>query len=292
MKLSVCTISFRHHLFSIDEIANWAIANHFSAIELWGAHARNLIEKPDYNSAWIREKGLYISMLSDYLPIDGDTVYAKHYVQSLARIAHHWQTQKIRTFAGGQASSSITQEERSAIIQRIRLFCDWLAEFGHNLIIEIHPNTLADTVESTLQLIEEVNQPNLKINFDVLHVWESYADPIKAIETLSHHIQHFHFKNIRSRAELKVFTPPNVYAASGDRDGMVSLFEGAVDYQQLFEHLVQRGGALSKVDASLEWFGPDVYKILNQDRYAIQRYFQDFSWVGQRLYSSSDTRVR
>ena len=39
MKVSLCTITFRHHLLSIEDIANWARCNGFQGIELWGAHA-------------------------------------------------------------------------------------------------------------------------------------------------------------------------------------------------------------------------------------------------------------
>ena len=42
MNLSVCTITFRHQLISIAEIAKWSVANGFQGIELWGAHATNL----------------------------------------------------------------------------------------------------------------------------------------------------------------------------------------------------------------------------------------------------------
>ena len=42
MNVAVCTISFRHQLISIDELASWAQAQRFQGIELWGVHARNL----------------------------------------------------------------------------------------------------------------------------------------------------------------------------------------------------------------------------------------------------------
>ena len=55
-------------------------------------------------------------------------------------------------------------------------------------MLETHPNTLTDTLPSTIELLEEVNHPNLKINLDFLHIWESGASnrqfpSIKAVDT-------------------------------------------------------------------------------------------------------------
>ena len=53
MKVSLCTITFRHHLLSIEDIANWARCNGFQGIELWGAHARNLAARPELDGSWL-----------------------------------------------------------------------------------------------------------------------------------------------------------------------------------------------------------------------------------------------
>ncbi|TIL53510.1 MAG: sugar phosphate isomerase/epimerase, partial [Mesorhizobium sp.] len=49
MRLSLCTITFRHHLLSLEDIARWAEANDFQGIELWGAHARNMQHMTERN---------------------------------------------------------------------------------------------------------------------------------------------------------------------------------------------------------------------------------------------------
>ena len=73
MRVSLCTITFRHHLVSLGEIAAWAQSNDFQGIELWGAHARNLAQQPDRNAEWLDTYGLSVPMISDYLPIDADS---------------------------------------------------------------------------------------------------------------------------------------------------------------------------------------------------------------------------
>ena len=277
MQLFLCTISFRHQLISIDQLAKWARINHFQGLELWGIHAKNLADQPQYNKDWLAGQGLRTTMISDYLPLHSSEQNLFHTTQSLSLLCKHWGCQKIRTFAGNTASAEITEEERRQLFSRLRRICDWLADFHLNLIIETHPNTYADSLATTEQLVAEVNRGNLKINFDVLHVWESKADIIKALERLAPHIQHFHLKNIQSEEQLFVFKPSNVYAAAGTRDGMVTLFDGAVDYAMFFHTLFSRPDLnLASIDAALEWFGHKSQSALQHDRYQIEQLEQQY----------------
>lgn len=273
MNLSVCTITFRHQLISIGEIAKWAASNGFQGIELWGAHAANLEEQIDLGQDWLAGFGLNVSMLSDYLPLfeSNDDLYFK--VHRLSRLANHWGTKKIRTFAGSEPSEGMTTARKRQLFNRLQRVCDWLDSFGLNLVVETHPNTFADSVASTIEMFSQVNRMNLQLNFDVLHVWESGADPIQACETLSPFINHFHFKNISDRDHLSVFAPENVYAAAGTRKGMVPLFEGMVDYHGFASHLYS-SPQLQHIDSSLEWFGNNCKNILSSDRYQLQKLSQ------------------
>ncbi|GAA3955835.1 sugar phosphate isomerase/epimerase family protein [Allohahella marinimesophila] len=261
MKLSICTISFRHHLTSIDQLAQWASTHHFDGIELWGIHATNLANTPQFNAAWIERLGLGVSMLSDYLPMEGPEAVMLAKAQSLCALAEHWNTQKIRTFAGHRSSTDTSPAERRQIVSRLRQLCELLAEHDQQLLIETHPNTLADSLASTMRLLAEVNHPGLRINFDVLHVWESGEDPLEALALMRPFVSHYHLKNIGSREQLGVFAPPNVYAAAGSREGMVPLFRGAVDYYDFLCHLLLDEAS----EASLEWFGGDAEAVLKQD---------------------------
>lgn len=271
MNLSVCTISFRHQLISIAEIASFAQRNHFQGIELWGAHAKNLAEQPQYDQHWLAGYGLKTSMLSDYLPLLAEQAALYSKVQLLARLARHWGTQKIRTFAGADGSADLNEQQRDALFARLQLVCDWLGPYGINLVIETHPRTYADSVASTLELFAGVDRSNMQLNFDVLHVWESGAELIPALEALRPLINHFHFKNISDAAYLSVFSPDNVYTAAGSREGMVPIFEGAVDYAGFIDYLQQHPDPeLHNMDASLEWFGNQCKKVLGRDRYLLQ----------------------
>ena len=265
MNLSLCTISFRHHLISLQQVVEWAAPRGFSGIELWGVHARNLLDRPDYDLDWLRSHGLCVPMLSDYLPVQGERQPMIEKTHDLCRLAQAWGAGKLRTFAGNKGSHEITAEERRDWTRRMRELCTIVDDHGMKLVVETHPQTLADTRESTRQLVEEINHPALCLNFDVLHVWESGADPFEVIAEFEPLVAHMHLKNVRSRSFLQEFLPGNVYAPAGSRTGMVSLFEGAFDYRKFLAFVMSETSLWPSLDASLEWFGPNVLTTLEQD---------------------------
>jgi len=261
VKLSVCTISFRHHLISIEEVARWARMHGFQGIELWGPHARNLSREPGYGAEWLSAYGLEVSMLSDYLPLDGSVSELRAKVRSLTELASRWGARKLRTFAGTVGSVGLARAERRRIAERLRTACDLLPATNLVLLVETHPQTLADTTDSTLDLLAEVDHPRLRINFDVLHLWEAGDEPATALATLRKYVSHYHLKNIRDRSELGVFSPANVYSPAGSRSGMVPLHDGALDYRTFLSTLAGD----ERAEASLEWFGDDVERTLRED---------------------------
>ncbi len=271
MKIALCTISFRHQLISLAELAIWAQANQFQGIELWGAHARNLAGQPHYDGDWLAGFGLEVPMLSDYLPTEGPRTDIRQQTLALCALARHWRTSRIRTFAGRRGSRDTAPSERAAIVACLREQSIMAAEHGLELLVETHPGTLADCGASTLRLLEEVDHPAFRLNFDTLHVWEGGDEPLTMLRQLRPHIGYFHLKNVRSRDELAVFNPANVYAAAGDRRGMVPLFDGCVDYRDFLAPLLED----PDVSASLEWFGNDCFEVLRRDRRAIAELARD-----------------
>jgi 3-dehydroshikimate dehydratase len=263
---ALCTISFRHHLVSLTQIAHFAAKHGFSGIELWGAHAQNLVESPEGDPALLTHLGLSVPMVSDYLPLRGDRQVALRKARRLCSLVRHWGAKKLRTFAGDLGSAEVTAELRRDWISRMRELCQLTDDYGVQLVVETHPNTLADTPASTLQLLAEVDHPALRINFDVIHVWEAQAEPIEVFRLMEPFISHMHLKNIIDRTALGVFAPANVYAPAGDRTGMVELFGGAFDFGH-FLRGVRSDFPLSwrSLDASLEWFGPNVHSTLEHD---------------------------
>jgi 3-dehydroshikimate dehydratase len=266
LNISLCTITFRHQLISLGEIARFAQHSGFDGIELWGAHARNLKAQPDKNADWLHNYGLVVPMISDYLPLEGDIGVLRERTVELCQLARRWRADKIRTFAGGKASAETSAEDRAHLVARLREVAAIVQQHGVNLLIETHPDTLADSAASTIRLLEEIDHPAVAINFDVLHVWEAGDDPVALHRDICAFVQHYHFKNITERRHLAVFKPGNVYSAAGDRTGMTPLFEGAVDYAVLIPAL----GDVRHADVSLEWFGDDPSRVLREDCKALR----------------------
>ncbi|WP_242308403.1 sugar phosphate isomerase/epimerase family protein [Bacillus cereus group sp. BfR-BA-01524] len=266
MKYSLCTISFRHQLISFTDIVQFAYENSFEGIELWGTHAQNLYmqerETTERELNFLMDKNLEITMISDYLDISLSADFEKTIEKSeqLVVLANWFNTNKIRTFAGQKGSEDFSEQERKEYVKRIRKICDVFAQHNMYVLLETHPNTLTDTLPSTIELLEEVNHPNLKINLDFLHIWESGADPIDSFHRLKPWTLHYHFKNISSADYLHVFEPNNVYAAAGSRIGMVPLFEGIVNYDEIIQEVRD-----TDLFASLEWFGHNSKEILKEE---------------------------
>ncbi|WP_010173297.1 sugar phosphate isomerase/epimerase family protein [Bacillus coahuilensis] len=267
MNVSLCTISFRHQLISIEDLVSFAIENHLNGIELWGAHAKNLYhDGKGIPIALLHQHNLSITMLSDYLSLEASYEHLLKEAKKLVTIAHACETVKIRTFAGNKSSQMTTSEERNEIVQKLKGLCELMDENGFFLLIEIHPNTLADSIPSTIKLIEEVNHPALKINFDVLHVWESGAEPMASFYKLKPFIGHIHLKNISSPEHVSVFDPSNVYASSGSREGMVPLFDGVIDYDAFIEMV----NSVGEIECSIEWFGENPKSVIARDSRTIR----------------------
>lgn len=270
MKYSLCTISFRHQLISFTDIVQFAYENGFEGIELWGTHAQNLYmqerETTEREIDYLKDKNLEVTMISDYLDISLLANFQKtmEKCEQLVTLANWFNTNKIRTFAGQKGSEDFSEQERKEYVKRIRMICDLFAQHNMYVLLETHPNTLTDTLPSTLKLLEEVNHPYLKINLDFLHIWESGADPIDSFQRLKPWIQHYHFKNISSAEYLHVFEPNNVYAAAGSRIGMVPLFEGIVNYDEIIREVRDTDHF-----ASLEWFGHNAKDILKEEMRAL-----------------------
>ncbi|MGO4543547.1 sugar phosphate isomerase/epimerase family protein [Paenibacillus sp. 2TAB23] len=274
MKIALCTISFRHQLISMNELIAFAAANGFNGIELWGTHARSIYEaKGSYGrmedpGAQITKHGLEVSMLSDYLNIALDVDYSRiaEQTKQVIALANWFNVSRIRTFAGERPSGEAGRAEWTQYLERLRFIGDLCASAGKKLLLETHPNTLADRLDSTLRLMEELDHPAIRLNLDVFHMWESGADPLASLALLNPWVDYYHLKNSASLQQAKLFEPHNVYSPSGDRSGMVPLCEGAIDYRPVLEQIKRdANGAQADRFASLEWFGANSQAVLAQD---------------------------
>ncbi|WP_168118771.1 sugar phosphate isomerase/epimerase family protein [Paenibacillus sp. HB172176] len=270
MNIHLCSISFRHELVSFPELLEFAARNGFAGIELWSVHAAAIARRMPMQAAravlGMRRKGLEITMISGYVPLLAPTeeayALAQQHWKQLIALARMFESDKIRIFAGHKSSGDSQEEDWRLASRRLLEMVGLASEHGIRTVIEIHPGTLADHMDSAMRIIREVNHPFIGINMDFLHVWESGNVVANAYRRLSPWTLHYHCKNVRSRSELSIFAPDNVYAPGGEREGMVTLREGALDYREIFTMLRS-----DQPDASLslEWFGSDPFRYLSEE---------------------------
>lgn len=268
MRLALCTISFRHQLISFAEIAAFAQQQGFDGIELWGTHAIGLMSEQKQQQTQellhrLRASGITISMISDYLDISGNTDFVAEQARcrQLAALARACGTTRLRTFAGNRSSAAVSLQQYHKLLQRLTILCDICAEVGVKLVVETHPNTLLDSQEGILRLLSDLPHPSLRLNYDVLHIWEAHLDPAAFYAQVAERVDYFHLKNITARSRLVVFEPAAVYAANASREGMISLAHGAVPYHSMLSYIEESG-----CFASIEWFGADPFAMLAHER--------------------------
>lgn len=281
MNCYLCTISFRHELAGFGDLIRFAKDAGYQGIELWGVHARSMAQaSPERAAALVEElyaSGLSINMISDYLRVaeGGDSEESVRCAEEadgkeLDRKLGEWlhlgllyRTRHVRLFAGGKASAAAPEEYKERTCRMLQRAAEELMKEDMVLVIETHPNTLADTLESTEWLLQKLDMPNVRINLDILHLWESGTPPMEAYDALQEDVYHLHLKNISAASHLQVFEPNNVYSPFGSRQGIVALGEGAIPYKPLLQHL-------SKISAhqglSMEWFGERPFHYLKEER--------------------------
>ncbi|MFD0697454.1 sugar phosphate isomerase/epimerase family protein [Paenibacillus sp. GCM10027628] len=269
MQYNICTISFRHELVSFRELVRFAHRTGFSGIELWGGHARSLLANQPLNIASMVEDmeqdHICVSMISDYVnlfvgPEQFEETVCKW--RQLIEMANLFKTRKIRIFAGNMASGGANDQDWALCAEQLRILLDLAMDQGIYTVIETHPGTLADTLDSTIRLIQQTDHDALRVNLDFLHIWESGCEPMEALFKLKPWTMNYHLKNVQARSYLSVFEPNNVYSPNGLREGMVALAEGVVDYKPIIQELVK---VQSPYLASLEWFGYEPYRQLETE---------------------------
>jgi len=71
------------------------------------------------------------------------------------------QTDNIRIWAGNTGSQDTTEETRTQITEDIRKIADMAAAQGISISFEYHNNTLTDTLDSTIRLLQDIDRPNV-----------------------------------------------------------------------------------------------------------------------------------
>ncbi len=269
LRYNICSISFRHELVSFRDLVRFARHTGFSGIELWGVHAKSLLARHSLDAArMVKEMqaaGMRVSMISDYvdLPVEPSQFSrTEENWRQLIALARLFETGKIRLFAGNKASRLATEREWELCAAQLGRLADASSAHGIDAVVETHPGTFADTLDSTVRVMRQTDCKSLQINLDFLHMWEAECEPLLAFRQLGPWVVNYHLKNVKNRNALSVFAPNNVYSPSGQKEGMVPLADGMVDYEPIVAALIR---SQTPHSASIEWFGNDPHRVLKSE---------------------------
>lgn len=242
MKLSFCSIAFRHQALSLEDIIYMMSLIGYDGIEIWGPH----VEKSSRNLVRIKKllniRGLEASMITPYFNFTGSDVdwaqsikKAKQYIS----FANELNCPLIRCFTGRVGSANATDLQWEKCVDGIKMIGEQALKKNVGLAIEMHSHTLADSVSSAIRLLENISLENVNINLDIFNLWEmTHQDPIEMINELYPYTKHIHAKNaILIPGEISPFED---VMNRLDLPQVRCLKDGEIDYRSIIKYLTNK----------------------------------------------------
>jgi sugar phosphate isomerase/epimerase len=226
MKVGLCTIAYQDR--SLEEALERAAAAQFYGVELWGkpphlpigageAEGRALGEA-------IRAHGLEAAVFGSYLRGIEEPFAAAS--EGLLAVARGLRAPLVRVWAADRGSARADAALYALLARNLSALCARGAEIGLRFVLERHDNTLTDTIDSTLRLLEMAPAPNLGVNYQIAGDEDTGA-ALEGIRRLRGKIWNVHAQNHR-REEDGALRPSD-------------LVSGEIDYEQVVPSLRRAG---------------------------------------------------
>ena len=212
-----CTIAWRDKL--LDHAVSAARKIGFDGLEVWGRepHTPDKFDETRLRAArkMIELSGLKVAVLSSYLRF-GMTRNDSSAVQigDTLHIAHSLKTPVVRVWASDVASRAATPAVWKQTISEARVAAEHAAKLEITLVMEMHPGTLADTAQSALKMIHEVDHPAFRINYQV-NSFNDGQSPEERLEMVLPWVRHMHAQNYDQLTLHDLDAPRRVPLASG-----------------------------------------------------------------------------
>ncbi len=240
IRISFCTIAFQDNKWGpgrvvekpLRDILPAIAAAGYDAAELWGPHVMDLRETElDDVAALLAEAALAAAMVSPYFDFTTSAETAARSGRDGLRaieIARRLGAAGIRCFTGRAGSAEASPEQWDRAVGGLRQLADAAGAHGIFLACETHRNNLMDTVDSSVELIERVERPNVGLIFQPGTFQDDYLHAADRLAPLARH----------------------VHAGNAGR----ALADGPMDYREIVAAL--RRAAFDGC-ISVEWMGPD-----------------------------------
>lgn len=203
LTISLCSLAFRNDPIEllIPRIAQIG----YDAVEIVGGHIDGKSAADLRALRCLAERhNLQITALS---PNFAFTQTAQAYADSLERArrfigyAHQLGCSRIRTFTdcgpGGINSRTATADHWACAVRGLRELT--ALDRGIDFLLETHPFTVADTLDSIRRLLHEVSAANLKVLYQPSNPSFCSMGIIQAWRQLAPYTTHMHLSNVNSR---------------------------------------------------------------------------------------------
>jgi sugar phosphate isomerase/epimerase len=182
------SVTFRQ--LAVDEIISLAVQADLPAIE-WGGDVH--VPHGDWARARVvRQKSESAGLT---LPTYGSYYRVGHIetgpFEIVLETAVALGTPTIRVWAGRRGSDQADGGYRQRVIEDSRRIVDLASAAGLTVAYEYHGNTLTDTIDSALRLLEAVDRPNLR-SFWQPPKGSAQRDNLDAMQRLAPWIEHIH----------------------------------------------------------------------------------------------------
>jgi sugar phosphate isomerase/epimerase len=162
----------------------------------------------------INDAGLTLSAIAGHASLLEDD--ADQHAANVARIqaaidvALDWQQGSappfVNTLSGGRSEDWDAQHAR--FVERLAPVVDYAAQQGVILAMEPHVHGLVDTPKRMLVILEQIDSPYLKVNFDISHFDILGMTIEESVAALVEHSVHTHVKDQRGRVPDYEFLTP------------------------------------------------------------------------------------
>ena len=198
----------------------------FNALEVWQYHLSRLdraeldalIHRLDELDMRVDVVGVYPLLHQTGPEADAATTLAERMVDYTALL----NANVVKAFAGRVASGDADEACRARSVAQLRKIAEQAAKHDMGMTVETHGNTLADTTESTVQLLDELSDV---LNLGICYQPYTFKDTDAALaeyDAVAHAVRHVHLQN-------------------RDDDGNCRLPDGWLDYRRLLTHIRAAG---------------------------------------------------
>lgn len=253
------TVSIQTSLFTkvlhnrpLDEAIEYAAEIGYDGVEPMGREPHlstdTSIERVEELAEQIEDLGLAVPCLGSYTghyveKDENECERELEKLQTFLKFADVLDCDLVRHGPGGPPVRDASEEDFAKAATWLRRAADLAAEYDVDLGVEIHTNTIAETTDSTLELLDMVDRSNVGAIHDAANMWISQTEHSdESVERLGDQLVHVHVKDEMRVDDTSLPGSFEMETPSGMETFQPRLLgEGSVDHGPLFGALHESG---------------------------------------------------